>query len=61
LKKQLPVCSLFLIMILIISGMAAGATDVPPEYEAVKKAIEQSIGWACASEKRPSGTRPGQR
>jgi ketosteroid isomerase-like protein len=45
-KKGLPWCSLVLIIALIIGGNAAGAADTSTEYEAVKKTIEQSIGWA---------------
>jgi ketosteroid isomerase-like protein len=45
-KYRFPGCSLGLIAFLLLAGSAAGAADDTAEYEAVKKAIEQSIGWA---------------
>ncbi len=45
-RKGLPVLSPVLIFFLLVAGSAAGEADNSTEYEAVKKAIEQSIGWA---------------
>ena len=45
-KKCLNELCLVLLVILLISGNADVRADEPSDYEAVKKSIEQSIGWA---------------
>lgn len=45
-KKRLPEFSLILLILLFITGGIAATENAPSDYEAVKKSIEQSIGWA---------------
>jgi len=45
-KKRLPVLVLVLLLSCVGSGWTAAAADASGDYEAVKKSIEQSIGWA---------------
>jgi len=44
--KCLKKCSHFLLIFLFAAGVMYAKADAPPDYEAVKKSIEQSIGWA---------------
>ena len=44
-KKCLPNLSLILFLFLFIVGCTSETTDNPTDYEAVRKRIEQSIGW----------------
>jgi ketosteroid isomerase-like protein len=46
-KKCLPkFCFLVLLIFSLVCHSADAAADTPSDYEAVKKSIEQSIGWA---------------
>jgi len=45
-KMSLLRFSLVLLIILLVAGGPAAAADTSSDYEAVKKCIEQSIGWA---------------
>ena len=45
-RMRLLEFSLFLLIILFFGGGLEVRADEPTEYEAVKEAIEQSIGWA---------------
>ncbi|MBN1272951.1 MAG: nuclear transport factor 2 family protein [Candidatus Aminicenantes bacterium] len=45
-KKILHASFFVLLVLLLTAGNARAQTDVHPEYEAVKKSIEQTIGWA---------------
>jgi hypothetical protein len=44
-KQGLRVLACLLFVFVLASGRSAGQ-NAPPDYDAVKKAIEQSIGWA---------------
>ena len=45
-KKRFFLCSFIFLFSIFIAGGTAAAADTSPDYEAVKKSIEQSIGWA---------------
>ena len=45
-KNRFVVVSVVLLFSLAFSGGMASKGNTSPDYEAVKKTIEQSIGWA---------------
>lgn len=45
-KKRFFLCSFIFLFSIFIGCGTAAAADTSPDYEAVKKSIEQSIGWA---------------
>jgi ketosteroid isomerase-like protein len=45
-KKQFTIISIALICLLSFAGRMSSQEMISPDYEAVKKTIEQSIGWA---------------
>ena len=45
-KKQLITISIGLLFLFGFAGKGASQEMTSPDYEAVKKTIEQSIGWA---------------
>jgi ketosteroid isomerase-like protein len=46
-KRKAVLCSIVAFPLAIgLAGRAATAPEMPPDHEAVKKTIEQSIGWA---------------
>ena len=46
-KRKAILCSIVAFPLAIgMSGRTVSAAEMPPDHEAVKKTIEQSIGWA---------------